>query len=132
MIGDRIKAEREARGWSQSELARRSKVSQAFISQLENGDRQELGMKVAQKLATAFSMDLNVFTSAIDISTPPEELFRAAGWTASTIAGLVAAWDRQTPEFRLEVITQAQQRVEAAQREEDRLRALLRSATQVI
>lgn len=36
-IGDRIRAERKDKNWSQEELARRSGVSQGLISQFENG-----------------------------------------------------------------------------------------------
>lgn len=36
-IGDRIRAERKARGWSQSELGQRAGLSRATVKRLENG-----------------------------------------------------------------------------------------------
>ena len=40
-IGDRIRTEREARGWSQKELARRAGVTQGLISQIETGKNKD-------------------------------------------------------------------------------------------
>lgn len=37
-IGDRIRAERQARGWSQSELGQRTGLSFATVKRLENGE----------------------------------------------------------------------------------------------
>ncbi len=36
-LGMRVKAQRNKKGWSQSDLAKRAQVSQGAISQLENG-----------------------------------------------------------------------------------------------
>jgi transcriptional regulator with XRE-family HTH domain len=36
-IGDRVRSERRKRKWSQEELARRARVTQGLISQIENG-----------------------------------------------------------------------------------------------
>lgn len=36
-VGDRIRSEREARGWSQADLGRRVGISQASINKIENG-----------------------------------------------------------------------------------------------
>jgi len=38
-VGDRIRKQREAHGWSQNELARRAMVARSWITRLENGDR---------------------------------------------------------------------------------------------
>ncbi|WP_425275932.1 helix-turn-helix domain-containing protein [Streptomyces africanus] len=37
-IGDRIRAERQARGWSQTELGRRASMGLATVKRLENGE----------------------------------------------------------------------------------------------
>jgi transcriptional regulator with XRE-family HTH domain len=56
-VGERLKALRAARGWSQSELARRSGVSQAYIWQIEKGVRGEnLGLDTVRKLAHALDV----------------------------------------------------------------------------
>lgn len=57
--------ERESRGWSQSELARRAHLNRAVINNIENG-RAFAGQKTISALAKAFGMD-------------PATVFRAAG-----------------------------------------------------
>jgi transcriptional regulator with XRE-family HTH domain len=37
-IGDRIRAERQARGWSQTELGHRANIDRGAVRRLENGD----------------------------------------------------------------------------------------------
>lgn len=37
-IGDRIRAERQARGWSETELGRRAGIARTTVRRLENGD----------------------------------------------------------------------------------------------
>lgn len=55
----------DKRGWSQSELARRAKVSRTAISNVLNNNRQP-GTDLCLAIADAFKM-------------PPEHVFRAAG-----------------------------------------------------
>ncbi|NUQ95811.1 MAG: transcriptional regulator [Streptomyces sp.] len=38
LVGDRIRAEREARGWSRDQLARRASISSATVRRLEDGN----------------------------------------------------------------------------------------------
>jgi transcriptional regulator with XRE-family HTH domain len=113
-IGERIKAERDRRGWSQSELSRRSGVSQAFISQLEDGKRQELGMKAAQKLARAFEIGIEILLNGMDLTTPPVDLLRAAGYAEETIARVVATWRDWSEKDRLEAVQNAQHELDLA------------------
>ncbi len=54
----RLKTLREAKGWSQAELARRAGVTQAYIAQLETGVRTNPTLKVAQRLARALRVPL--------------------------------------------------------------------------
>ena len=49
--GDRIKDQRERKGWSQSELARRAGVGQPLISDLERGVRKSATLDTLAKLA---------------------------------------------------------------------------------
>ena len=46
---------REKKGWTQEELARRSKISATNLSMLEN-DRIEIGKRRAEALAKAFGI----------------------------------------------------------------------------
>ncbi len=53
--GEVIRMLREAKGWSQKDLAKRSGVSETNLSALENG-KIEIGKKRAEQLAKAFSV----------------------------------------------------------------------------
>jgi len=51
-FGERVRAQREERGWSQHELSRRSGVSNVKICRIEAGQRT-ITLDTAQKLAKA-------------------------------------------------------------------------------
>jgi DNA-binding XRE family transcriptional regulator len=53
--GEVIRMLRELKGWTQAELARRSRISMTNISLLEN-EKIEIGKKRAQQLAGAFEV----------------------------------------------------------------------------
>lgn len=53
----RLRDLRHTRGWSQSELARRSGVSQSVISRLENGVIEAVSFENLERLATALECD---------------------------------------------------------------------------
>jgi transcriptional regulator with XRE-family HTH domain len=57
---------REARGWSQSELARRSGVPQRTISRVERGETGSVNLSHIEKLADA----LGVNASALILHVP--------------------------------------------------------------
>ncbi len=57
-IGLRIKRQREARGLSQLALARKARVAQSYVSQLEAGERKAPGIYVVQRLAKALGVSL--------------------------------------------------------------------------
>ena len=50
-LADRIRISRERRGWSQNELARRARMTQALISELEAGKRKEPRLTTLRRLA---------------------------------------------------------------------------------
>ncbi len=52
LIGHRVRERRKEVGWTQAELARRTGLSSAAISQIESGDRNPSG-EVAARLAEA-------------------------------------------------------------------------------
>jgi transcriptional regulator with XRE-family HTH domain len=56
-LAQRIVREREARGWSQGELARRSDVSKAMISKVEREEASPTAVLLA-KVASAFGLTL--------------------------------------------------------------------------
>lgn len=54
-----VKKLREGLGWSQNELARQSKVSQPYISELEDGKAQNPSMKTLGKIAGALGVTVS-------------------------------------------------------------------------
>jgi transcriptional regulator with XRE-family HTH domain len=56
-IVDRIRRERDSRGWSQGELARRSGVAKASISKIERGEMSPTAV-ILVRLASAFDLTL--------------------------------------------------------------------------
>jgi len=56
-LGLRLKELRDAKGWSQRELSRRSGVRQATISHLETGKARTLSLVALEKLARALGCD---------------------------------------------------------------------------
>jgi transcriptional regulator with XRE-family HTH domain len=59
-VGERIKRLRERRGWNQRELARRAQVDHAWIHRLENGERHNISLDAAKRLATTLGVSLDV------------------------------------------------------------------------
>jgi transcriptional regulator with XRE-family HTH domain len=57
-IGARIRAERETRGWSLTELAERAKVSRAMIHKVERGDSSPTA-NLLGKLSGAFGLSMS-------------------------------------------------------------------------
>jgi transcriptional regulator with XRE-family HTH domain len=55
-LGARLKAARNAKGWTQHELAERCGLTSAFLSYLENGSRSG-SLESLLKLAEALSLD---------------------------------------------------------------------------
>lgn len=58
-IGERVREEREKRGWSVSELARRSGVPRWHIQQIESGAFKEPRTPVLSKLAGPFNVNVD-------------------------------------------------------------------------
>jgi transcriptional regulator with XRE-family HTH domain len=53
----RIQELREAKGWSQAELGRRSGVTQATISRLESGETGSIALANLERLADALGVN---------------------------------------------------------------------------
>lgn len=55
----RLRETRREKGWSQSELSRRSSVPQTVISDIENGVTKSPGIKIVVRLADALGISVN-------------------------------------------------------------------------
>lgn len=53
----RLRELRDARGWSQRELARRANITHATVNRIENGKVKSLDLEVLEKLAAALGCD---------------------------------------------------------------------------
>jgi transcriptional regulator with XRE-family HTH domain len=62
-FGERLKRLREERGWTQQELADRSRVPYITIYRCERGQHQEPRVSVAAKLARALGVSLDVLAN---------------------------------------------------------------------
>ena len=59
-LGERIKATRRAKGWSQKDLAEKSGVSRARIEALENARIAEIGFKNLMRVMNSLDLDLRI------------------------------------------------------------------------
>jgi transcriptional regulator with XRE-family HTH domain len=55
-IGQTVKRLRTRRGWSQRDLAKRARITQAYISQLEGGRKSNPTMAAVTRLAKALGV----------------------------------------------------------------------------
>jgi transcriptional regulator with XRE-family HTH domain len=60
-FGQRLRQERQKRGWTLKELSRRSGVSVSHISSLERGVRMKPSVEAAKRLADALALPLEFF-----------------------------------------------------------------------
>ncbi len=59
-LGDRIRAFRSQRGWSQNELASRAGVKQPTLQRIEASKRQDPGFSIVARIAFALGISLDV------------------------------------------------------------------------
>jgi transcriptional regulator with XRE-family HTH domain len=59
-LGERIKATRKTKGWSQTKLAEVSGVSRARLEALENARLAEIGFKHLLRILNALDLDLRL------------------------------------------------------------------------
>ncbi len=94
-FGDRLKRLREARGWSQQELADRAQVPYITIYRCERGLHQEPRVSVAARLARALGVSLDVLANtygdvtqdeADTAATPPKQPKRQRTCKAAPVA----------------------------------------------
>lgn len=63
-LGQTIRAAREAQGFTQAELASRAKVAQAYLSYLEQ-DQREPSLSIAARIARELAIPLEDLASAV-------------------------------------------------------------------
>lgn len=63
-LGQTIRAAREARGFTQAELASRAQVAQAYLSYLEQ-DQREPSLSIAARIARELDIPLDDLASAV-------------------------------------------------------------------
>lgn len=61
-VGQRIRAAREAHGWTQTSLAATASISQGYLSQLEQ-DEREPTLSIAARLARSLGLSLDELAS---------------------------------------------------------------------
>jgi transcriptional regulator with XRE-family HTH domain len=59
-LGERIKAARKSRGWSQTRLAQAAGISRARLEALENARVAEIGVKHSLRILNALGLDLRI------------------------------------------------------------------------
>ncbi len=74
MVGSWLKAERERRGWSQAELARRAGLSRQAVGQLERNTQRQPYPDTVEALAHALDMSQEALYRAVygDHPLPPQ------------------------------------------------------------
>jgi HTH-type transcriptional regulator/antitoxin HipB len=63
-LGQKIRAAREARGWTQAELAGRAHVAQAYLSYLEQ-DQREPSLSIAARIARELDLGLDELAGTV-------------------------------------------------------------------
>ncbi|MBR1121893.1 helix-turn-helix transcriptional regulator [Bradyrhizobium lablabi] len=59
-LGERVKATRKSKGWSQTKLAQAAGVSRARLEALENARLAEIGFKHLLRILNALDLDLRL------------------------------------------------------------------------
>jgi transcriptional regulator with XRE-family HTH domain len=68
LVGERVRALRKSKNWSQEQLAEKAKVSQGTLSRIENGS-------VDMRLDTLSSVAAALGAKIYDLLLPEEQLF---------------------------------------------------------
>jgi transcriptional regulator with XRE-family HTH domain len=72
-IGERLRRARERRGWNQRELARNAHVDHAWVSRLESGEKQNVSLDVARRLALALGISTDYLAGLTTRPLPVQE-----------------------------------------------------------
>jgi len=66
IFGNRMKRERERKGWTILKLSQESGVASGWISQVENGKGSGISLDTARKIARALRMSLDYLAGTFD------------------------------------------------------------------
>lgn len=110
IFGERLKAVREHRGWTQAELAAKAKTPAAMISHFETGVRSSASADTLVKLANALQISIDYLLGRTDDPTPVggrvEALLRrlntASGTTFQAVEAVAETFLRQEEERKKE------------------------------
>jgi transcriptional regulator with XRE-family HTH domain len=119
MIGDVVKQLREARGWTQAELARRLGLDQSQVNRLESGKSRNPTQKTLEALARAFELPLPAFMTLLGVGgdTPPDAMRDMI--IDAEFRELTAIWPRLPAGDRLALIAAAQAMARSRQAAKD-------------
>jgi len=102
-LGERLKALRTARGWSQTQTAQAAQVAQTVVSRLERGEGKQTSAKVLQRLADAYGVRVEELTgtrydtaATLPGAAPPRLRVVMDAEAQSDVAALEAALLRLT------------------------------------
>ena len=70
MIGAKIKHHRESRGWTLRDLARFSRVDHAWLCRLESGERHNMSLQAAARVAQALGVSVDYLAGLTTDPTP--------------------------------------------------------------
>ena len=96
MLGDVIRANREQRGWSQSELARRSGLTQGHINQIEAGKRLNPSVEVLQRVAQAFGVGVDSLLQDSPLAPLAQDIAQAPANELTKLWSRLSAEDKET------------------------------------
>ncbi len=112
LIGDRIKAQRQLRGWTQEQLAAFSGISVGYIRLLEQNRRPNPRMETLQKLASALRIGVSELVEAAHgtgtLHPIPLAELRALGRSEDDLRELAENWAYYSAAERLDLIRMAQ------------------------
>lgn len=82
IFGERVRELREARGWTQKDLAQRARLrSSSLISRVEGEERYRVSLGNARKIARALRVGLDYLADTFGGEDIPSEVLLGAGYT---------------------------------------------------
>ena len=73
-VAERIRALREAKGWSSGQLAKAAEVSRGYLWQLETGGKDRPSVDILERLAEALGVEVTEILGQTQAETPKAAL----------------------------------------------------------
>lgn len=73
-LGRRLRALREQKGWTQTEVARRINIDRAYLSRMEHGKHPSPPVSTVLRLAQLLGVSVEYLTGETDDATPPNPI----------------------------------------------------------